>query len=132
MPVWHEGRRELPFVFASGEAYRHGAAPKLDRASQGSLAAGAALLATRGRRSWLYAGIAGGLLCAGALCARWSVFRAGFRSAADPKYVVGPQRAAIERGERPGAARRDARGAAADDRPGSLVTAQRLQRKPIA
>jgi hypothetical protein len=37
------------------------------------------------------------------------VFKAGFQSAADPKYVVGPQRAAIRRGERPGAARRQPR-----------------------
>jgi hypothetical protein len=42
---------------------------------------------------------------AGALAARWTVFRAGFASAADPKYVVGPQRAMVERGERRGASR---------------------------
>jgi hypothetical protein len=45
------------------------------------------------------------MLCAGAMSARWSVFKAGFQSAADPKYVVGPQRAAIRRGERRGASR---------------------------
>jgi hypothetical protein len=44
-------------------------------------------------------------LCIGALSARWAVFRAGFQAAADPQYVLGPQRAAIERGERRGAAR---------------------------
>ena len=37
---------------------------------------------------------------------RWSVFKAGFASVADPKYVVEPQRERIERGERRGAARR--------------------------
>ena len=35
------------------------------------------------------------------------VLMAGFQSAADPKYVVGPQRNAIERGERRGASRRE-------------------------
>jgi hypothetical protein len=33
------------------------------------------------------------------------VFKAGFASAKDPKYVVGPQRARIEARERAGAAR---------------------------
>ena len=51
---------------------------------------------------------AGALLCAGALGARWSTYKAGFQSAADPKYVVGPQRALIEQGARRGAARRSA------------------------
>jgi hypothetical protein len=44
------------------------------------------------------------LLCAGALSARWSVFRAGFQAAADPKYVVGPQRARIQAGKAQGGA----------------------------
>ena len=43
----------------------------------------------------------------GALAARWSAFKAGFQSAADPKYVVKPQRRAIEQGRRAGAARRE-------------------------
>jgi hypothetical protein len=29
---------------------------------------------------------------AGELCLRWSVFKAGFQSARDPKYTVEPQR----------------------------------------
>lgn len=52
---------------------------------------------------------AGALLCAGALSARWSTFKAGFESASDPKYVVGPQRRMIERRERRGASRRTAK-----------------------
>jgi hypothetical protein len=32
-------------------------------------------------------------MLAGALATRWSVYEAGFQSAADPKYVVEPQRA---------------------------------------
>ena len=53
---------------------------------------GAGLVAGLGRRR--PAAIAGGaLLLGGAICERWSIFRAGFQSAADPKYTVGPQRA---------------------------------------
>ena len=33
------------------------------------------------------------LMLAGALATRWSVYKAGLLSAADPKYVVEPQRA---------------------------------------
>jgi hypothetical protein len=51
--------------------------------------------------------VAGGLLCAGALSARMSILGAGYQSAADPKYVIGPQRAAITRGDRTGASRRE-------------------------
>jgi hypothetical protein len=32
------------------------------------------------------------MICAGELCLRWSVFKAGFQSARDPKYTVKPQR----------------------------------------
>jgi Polysulphide reductase, NrfD len=166
VPVWHEARRLLPFVFGSGaalsagavtvavtppeharparrlalagaavevafnegmkrrlgehgEPYRHGASSLLGRVSQGCLAAGAGLLALRGGSSRAAAGAAGGLLCAGALSARLSIFRAGFQSASDPKYVVGPQRAGIERGERRGAARRHAKVPPGDPASGS-------------
>ena len=41
----------------------------------------------------LAAAIGGGaLVLAGELALRWSVFRAGFQSARDPRYVVIPQR----------------------------------------
>jgi protein NrfD len=41
--------------------------------------------------------VAGGAaVIAGAVCERWAVFRAGFESARDPKYTVGPQRARLE------------------------------------
>jgi hypothetical protein len=55
-------------------------------------AAGAALMAARGARGRRPAAAAGGLLLAGSLLERWSVFRAGFASAADPRYTMGPQR----------------------------------------
>jgi hypothetical protein len=65
---------------------------------------GAGLIAGLGRRR--PAAIAGGaLLAGGAICERWSIFRAGFQSAADPKYTVGPQRAGIDAGGRRGASR---------------------------
>jgi hypothetical protein len=178
VPVWHEARRMLPFVFASGaalsagaaatittpppqaasarrlalagaalelsltkametqlaelgEPYQMGVPHKLNRVTRACLTAGSALVATGGRRSRPAALAGGALLCAGALSARWSVFKAGFQSAADPKYVVGPQRAAIEARERAGAAREEsivaqpepAIGSPANVRSGSLAPA---------
>ena len=37
------------------------------------------------------------MLLAGAACERWAVFKAGFASAGDPAYTVGPQRDRLER-----------------------------------
>ena len=60
---------------------------------------GAALLARRGHKSRTSAVLGGALVCAGELCLRWSVFKAGSQSARDPKYVVEPQRARVSRSE---------------------------------
>jgi len=87
------------------EPYSTGAAGRLKRAAQVLTFAGAAVVAGLGRRGRLPAAVGGGLLLAGALCERWSIFRAGFQSAEDPAQVVGPQRAGIEAGERRGAVR---------------------------
>jgi hypothetical protein len=75
-----------------GEPYRTGTAGRLARAAKALTAAGGVAMAAAGRRR---IGTAAGatLLLAGALATRWSVYKAGFQSAADPKYVVGPQRA---------------------------------------
>lgn len=74
------------------ETYRQGRALRLRWASRACVAGGAALLARAGHRSRA-AAVAGGVLaCAGALATRWSVFEAGRASAADPRYVVEPQR----------------------------------------
>lgn len=155
VPVWHEARRELPFVFAAGAALSAGAAAvvltptpqaaparrlalaaavaelgleeamekrlgehaepyertppaRFKRLSQASISAGTLLLAVRGGRSRAAAAAAGTLMLAGAVATRWSIFKAGFVSAGEPKYVVGPQRAAIDRGERQGASRKHA------------------------
>jgi hypothetical protein len=78
-----------------GEVYRKGAAGRLGLAAKGLAGAGAIVLARRGRRSRRAAALGGALVCAGELCLRWSVFKAGFQSARDPKYTVGPQRARV-------------------------------------
>lgn len=170
VPVWHEARRMLPFVFGAGaalgagaaavaltptadaaaarrlalgsalvegpimelmaarlgehgEPYKHGAPALWANVSRACILSGAVLLRRRGGRSRAAAVAAGALLSAGALATRWSVFRAGFDSAGDPKYVVGPQRRAIARGERKGAARRQSRVSVADPSIGSPATA---------
>jgi formate-dependent nitrite reductase membrane component NrfD len=144
VPVWHDGRHELPWLFGAsaaasagaaasmfvhprdagparrvavagvlaegalmqamelrlgtvGEVYNQGQAGKLASAAKGLSVAGAALLAKRGRKSRASAVLGGALVCAGELCLRWSVFKAGFQSARDPKYVVESQRGRIER-----------------------------------
>jgi formate-dependent nitrite reductase membrane component NrfD len=144
IPVWHEARRELPWIFGAsatasagaasclflrpedarparrlalagvliegalmqamelrlgkaGEVYRRGEAGKLSWAAKGLATTGAALLARRGRKSRVAAVAGGALVCAGELCLRWAVFKAGFQSARDPKYVVEPQRARVSR-----------------------------------
>jgi hypothetical protein len=146
VPVWHEARQELPWLFGAsaaasagagaclfldpadagparrlavggviaegalmqtmelrlgetGEVYHRGAAGKLSWAAKGLTVGGAALLATRGRRSRSAAAFGGALICAGEVCLRFAVFKAGFQSARDPKYTVKPQR---ERANRDG------------------------------
>jgi DMSO reductase anchor subunit len=95
-----------------GEPYRRGLAGKLAKLAVGLSVAGAGVLAARGSRSRPAAVAGSMLLLGGALAERWSVFRAGFQSAADPKYAVGQQRRRIERGEPRGrAVRRKARAA---------------------
>jgi hypothetical protein len=139
IPVWHEARRDLPFVFAAssaatagaaaatvlppeaagparrlavfgavgrlatslamrarlrlvGEVYGQGEAGMLARLADGCTTAGAALLARRGERNRAAAVAGGALVLGGELAMRWSIFRAGFQSARDPKYVVALQR----------------------------------------
>jgi Polysulphide reductase, NrfD len=140
VPVWHEARRELPYLFGASslasagaasalvlppdqagparrlaiggaaaglataqvmerrlgrliaEPYRHGSSGKLARASQLCVASGAGLLAARGSQSRPLAAAGSALVLTGELLLRWSVFKAGFASARDPKYIVVPQR----------------------------------------
>jgi hypothetical protein len=143
IPVWHEARRELPWLFGAsasatagaaatlfappeeagparrlavlgavgalgwkevmqrrlgfvGEVYEQGEAGRFGRLSKGLTAAGAGLLALKGRRSRTAALTGSALVLAGELALRWSVFRAGFQSARDPRYTVIPQRERLE------------------------------------
>jgi hypothetical protein len=156
VPVWHDARRELPFLFAAGaavsagsttamltpmehaaparrlaiggavaelaltqlmeqrlgeigEPYHEGTPGKLGKLAKVLTAAGAIAMAAGAHRSRAAATGGAALMAAGALSERWSIFKAGFKSASDPKYTVGPQRARISRGESPGAARTRAR-----------------------
>jgi formate-dependent nitrite reductase membrane component NrfD len=78
-----------------GEPYQQGEAGRYARAAKALTAGGGAAMAIFGRRS--RAGMAAGAAAtlAGAVLSRWSIFRAGFQSARDPKYVVKPQRERI-------------------------------------
>jgi formate-dependent nitrite reductase membrane component NrfD len=143
IPVWHEARNELPWLFGAsasatagaatavflpleeagparriaiggaaaelacaqvmerrlgfvGEVYKQGAAGKLARISRACTAVGAGVLASRGKRSRVALVGGSALLLAGGLALRWSVFRAGFQSAKDPRYTVIPQRERLD------------------------------------
>jgi hypothetical protein len=94
----HAMEKKLGFV---GEVYKQGEAGRYARVSKALGVAGAALLAARGRRSRAAAATGGALILGSSLALRWSVFKAGFQSARDPKYTVVPQkrRAATRRAE---------------------------------
>ena len=84
------------------EPYKRGLSGRLTRASKLCVAAGAGLLAWRGRQSRTAAVGGSALVLTGEMLLRWGVFKAGFASARDPKYTVIPQRARTERtGTRP-------------------------------
>jgi hypothetical protein len=97
-----------------GEVYRRGTSGRMANLSRACIVSGGTLLRARGRSSRAAAVAGGVLLSVGAIATRWSVFTAGFASAADPSYVVGPQRGLINRGQRRGAARGQSRVAAVD------------------
>jgi len=145
IPVWHEGRRELPWLFGAsasasagaaatlllppaeagparryavggaagelfwtrlmeerlgfvGEVYHQGEAGRAARVAKTCTALGAGLLAWRGGRSRSAAVAGSTLLLAGGAAMRWSVYKAGFQSARDPRYTVVPQRERARRG----------------------------------
>jgi formate-dependent nitrite reductase membrane component NrfD len=78
-----------------GGPYEDGRAGRLAKAAEVCSVTGAVVALVAGRRRPA-AVAAGALLCAGSLLTRFSVFRAGFESAADPAATVGPQRRRIE------------------------------------
>jgi len=155
VPVWHNGRRTLPALFAAGaaasagaattiitpvryaaparrlaimgaaaelvatnvmeetlgplsEPYHAGSSGTLTRAAKVMTAVGGMAIGAWGRRSRAAAMAGGAALLAGALTERFAVFRAGFASAKDPKYTVGPQRERVEAGLGRGASQRAA------------------------
>jgi formate-dependent nitrite reductase membrane component NrfD len=81
--------RRIGFI---GEPYRSGPAGRLGGLAMAATTAGAGVLGSRGRRSRAAAIAGASLLLAGELALRFSVFRAGFQSAADPRYTVTLQR----------------------------------------
>lgn len=89
-----------------GEVYQQGAAARFGRLGHACLLGGSVLLSRRGSSSRAAAAAAGALLLGGALSVRWSVFKAGFNSVADPRYVTAAQRASIDSGGRAGASHR--------------------------
>jgi hypothetical protein len=73
------------------EPYGREDAGRFDKASKALSGIGAAVMGLAGRRRSA-AALGGTLVLAGAALERWSIFRAGFESARDPKYTVMPQR----------------------------------------
>ncbi len=78
------------------EPYEQDEGDRYDKIAKGLSSLGAAVTALAGRKSRLAAIAGGALILAGAACERWSVFKAGFQSARDPKYTVIPQRERLE------------------------------------
>jgi formate-dependent nitrite reductase membrane component NrfD len=142
IPVWHEGRHELPWLFGAsasatggaatalllppdvggparrlavggaaaelvttklmerrlgfvGEVYKQGEAGRAARVAKACTSIGAGLLAWKGPRSRAVTVAGSALVLAGGLAMRWSVYKAGFQSAQDPRYTVIPQRERI-------------------------------------
>jgi hypothetical protein len=85
-----------------GAAYTGGRAGHFGKAAK-LLGIGGAALAARDGRGWR---LGAAMISLGALATRWSVFKAGFASAANREHTVATQRARIDRGEAPGSARK--------------------------
>jgi hypothetical protein len=65
---------------------------RIAKAAKLLLGAGGALIGTAGRRSPAAARLGSALILAGVMGTRWSISKAGFGSASDPRYTVEPQR----------------------------------------
>ena len=74
------------------EPYRMDEAKSYDRLATVFSGVGAAVMGLAGRKSRAAAVAGGSAILAGAVLERWSIYKAGFRSARDPKYTVMPQR----------------------------------------
>jgi hypothetical protein len=80
--------------------YDEGAAGVLGRLAKACTLAGGAIAASSAARTRLGAASGSALVTAGAVLERWSIFRAGAQSAADPAAVIVPQRRRLQRAER--------------------------------
>jgi DMSO reductase anchor subunit len=78
------------------EPYHQGEAGRYDTLAKTLSGLGAALTAFAGRKRRSAAVVGGALILAGSACERWSIFKAGFQSARDPKYTVMPQRERLQ------------------------------------
>ncbi|MEA2424602.1 MAG: hypothetical protein QOH13_1012 [Thermoleophilaceae bacterium] len=75
------------------ESYKEGTAGKLEKATMVAAGGGAVVMtAAEARKSRGLGVIGAAMMLAGSMLGRWMVFKAGFQSAADPKYTVEPQR----------------------------------------
>jgi hypothetical protein len=88
--------------------YHEGQSATLARTAKVLTAVGGMVIGSWGQRRRAGAVLGGAALLAGAAVERFAVFRAGFASAEDPKYTVGPQRARVESGAGHGASQRAA------------------------
>ena len=86
---------------ALGEPFHSGRVGITTRAAKLLTGAGGALVAAApragGRRRSVLGKSGAAALLGAALLERWAIFRAGFASAGDPKYVVAPQRERVPR-----------------------------------
>jgi hypothetical protein len=90
------------------EPYHEGPSGTLARTAKVLTAVGAMAIGGWGHRRRSAAVLGGAALLGGALAERLAVFRAGFASAKDPKFTVGPQRERVEAGLGKGASQRAA------------------------
>jgi len=90
------------------EPYHEGPSGTLTRTAKVLTALGGMTIGGWADRRRSAAVIGGAALLAGAAIERFAVFRAGFASAKDPKFTVGPQRERVEQGRGLGASRRAA------------------------
>jgi formate-dependent nitrite reductase membrane component NrfD len=88
--------------------YHEGPSGTLARTAKVLTALGGLAIGAWGHRRRSAAVLGGTALLAGAAAERFAVFRAGFASAEDPKFTVGPQRERVEAGRGHGASQKAA------------------------
>jgi hypothetical protein len=84
------------------EPYHEGPSGTMTRTAKVLTALGGMTIGGWADRRRSAAVLGGGALLAGAAVERFAVFRAGFASAKDPKFTVGPQRERVEQGRATG------------------------------